>query len=789
MGNDLSERQPLPADLPAELSLAALLGLRDTPGGAWARLRGLQYSYLARIARRRLVVHGIAGAAILFMFSGVVPAWMIASWAAALIAMLCWTLHSDRQLGDTDRRPITRGEIWRHTLLSAAVATLWSVPILVFTGYGAPGDIFAVWGVQAMLLAAAALWLAPVPLGAGAVILILGFSAIAALGAGRHFEMMGIATSFMVMTLAGAVKGARNYLTARIAEAGVAEKNEVVSLLLREFEETGANWLWKIDASRRVRGVSVGFADALAGASHEMEGKPFLQLIAGMTWETGEFEPGVRDLADRLQGRESFSNLIVPVEIGNRRKWWELSGTPRFDHAGRFIGFRGVGSDVTEERESSEKIAYLARFDTLTNLPNRMMLTEALDAAIQHAEKWSTRCAFLMIDLDRFKQINDTLGHQVGDRLLTQVAGRLKSLMNASELCGRLGGDEFAIVIRDACDMRRVREVAEAVIRLLSPPYEVDSHLLYIGASVGSAVGLRDGRTVEALMHNADLALYRAKAGGGGRHVSFEPSLRHDAERRRKMEQALRHALERDEFHLHYQPMVDAHGEQLIGFEALLRWNSPECGAVAPAKFIPVAEDTRLIVPIGEWVLREACREAMHWPGHVKIAVNVSGEQLLAPDFMGTVVRALTDCGLPPQRLEIDVTESVFVRDDAMARAVLDDVLALGCGVALDDFGTGSSSLDHLRRLRFSTIKIDRNFAKGAVAGDPQSLAIIRAVVAMAGSLGIATTVEGVENVTEARLIRALGCDAIQGDYCSKPMAATDARNLFAVRPAPGLRA
>jgi len=467
------------------------------------------------------------------------------------------------------------------------------------------------------------------------------------------------------------------------------------------------------------------------------------------------------------------------VQINGMPRWWELSGTPKLDEHGSFAGFRGVGSDVTEARESSDKIAHMARYDTLTGLPNRMMLTEALGEALAYAEQWRTRCAFLMIDLDRFKAVNDTLGHLVGDQLLAMVSKRLKEQMTENELCGRLGGDEFAVVIRDASDYEHVQRVARRIIDRLSQPYEVDHHTLYVGASVGSAVGPRDGQTVETLMRNADLALYRSKDVGGGEHFTYEPALHTQAEERRKLEFALRRALEANEFTLNYQPVVDSMSESLVSFEALLRWSNPEHGMVSPAKFIPLAEDTRLIVPIGEWVLREACREASRWPHNVRVAVNVSGEQLLDNNFAASVVGALSSSGLAPNRLDIEVTESIFVRDSNQAQAALEQVMALGCQISLDDFGTGYSSLGYLRKMRFSNIKVDRSFVQGAATGNPESLAIIRAVVAMADSLDMSTTAEGVETEAELAMIRKLGCKKIQGYYFGRPMSAADAMRLF----------
>ena len=450
-----------------------------------------------------------------------------------------------------------------------------------------------------------------------------------------------------------------------------------------------------------------------------------------------------------------------------------------FDSDRRYIGFRGVGSDVTEKRESSEKIAFLARYDTLTNLPNRLQLHEKLAEALRYSAQWRTRCAFVMLDLDRFKAVNDTLGHLIGDRLLAEVAHRLNAICADGAICGRLGGDEFGIVIHDLRDGSLLDSIAKRIIESLTEPFTIDGHALYIGTSVGSAIGPRDGDTVEELMRNADLALYEAKGQGGGEHCRYEPTLHAAAEEQRRIEVALRSAVDQGELLLQYQPVVDSHSEKVVSFEALVRWNSSEHGFVSPAKFIPIAEDTRLIISIGEWVMRRACEQAVQWPADTMINVNVSPAQLLQPDFVDLVRDVLAETGLPPRRLEIEVTESVFLADATTAKNALEAIIDLGCSVALDDFGTGYSSLGYLRTLRFSTIKVDRLFVKGASQGNRESLAIINAVVAMSDSLGMTTTAEGVETADEARLIRSLGCTKIQGYHFGRPMAAKDATKML----------
>ncbi|CAM4011281.1 Cyclic di-GMP phosphodiesterase Gmr [Novosphingobium lubricantis] len=767
---------PAPADLPVR----AILGLDDPIEGDWGRLRGLQFSSVARLAVVRAVVHAVAAMLAVHLFIGHVHFALLAGWLVTAGAAVFSATRFERSLATADRRRVSRQETRRQALGALSVALPWAVPMMALALFDLPVDPMALWSILALLVVATAVTYAAMPMGTLLFAGIVGLSSVPAFLRAADPAAAAVVVAFMAIVLSGAVAAARMFLATRLAEAGAAEKSEVVSLLLREFEEGDADWLWQVDANRRIRSASPRLAFALGEDPEDLDGKPLIQLIAGPAWETGHFHSSLHDLAERLKRRESFSNLLVRVTLRGSHRWWELSASPKVDDNGNFIGFRGVGSDVTEQRESAEKIAYLARYDTLTGLPNRMMLTEALGEALAFGERWRTNCAFMMIDLDRFKAVNDTLGHPIGDQLLAMVSDRLRRIMRDGEVCGRLGGDEFAVVLRDVKDSSRLEELTAAIIAQLSRPYEVEHHTLFVGASVGSAIGPRDGRTVETLLRNADLALYRAKDEGGGRHHTYEPSLHAHAEERRKLEFSLRHALERNEFSLMFQPVVDAIDESVVSFEALLRWTNEEHGFVSPAKFIPLAEDTRLIVPIGEWVLRSACQEAMNWPANVKIAVNVSGEQLLDPYFPETVVSALSATGLPPHRLEIEVTESIFVRDGTTAQMTLENLMGIGCGVALDDFGTGYSSLGYLRRMRFSTIKVDRSFVQGAAKDNPESLAIVRAVVAMADSLEMSTTAEGVETEAELDVIRRLGCKKIQGYYFGRPMSATDAQAMFA---------
>lgn len=767
------------SDLSAQLPVLAVLGLSDRGDADWPRLRSLQYARLADSVRTQVLTQALAGLTTGWLVMPLVSHALVAGWLLLLAVSVLVSARCDQGFGSAPaQRPDGVG-VLRHACATIGNALVWSIAVLVLAEHAPLPVQLEIWTILAMLMTVSAVTVPSVPLAATLFSAIVGLAVIVGFLRGGGYEMAGIAALFVCIVIGGAIEASRNFLATRLAEAGVADRNEVVSLLLREFEDGKADWLWEIDPQRRARSVSRRFAFALGLEPREIEGQSLVQLLAGEDWQTGSFDPSLHELVEKLKHRENFSDLVVRVKVGAAARWWKLSGAPRQDEAGNFDGFRGVGSDITAERESSEKIAWLARYDTLTGLPNRMMLTEELGAALRYADQWRSRCALLMLDLDRFKAVNDTLGHLVGDQLLARVSERLQGLMGENALCGRLGGDEFAIVIRDAAQPGQVDRMACAVIERLSEPYAVEHHTLYIGVSVGSALGPLDGTSVEMLMRNADLALYRAKDEGGGCHIAYEPGLHARAEERRKLEVALRSALERDEFVLHYQPVVDARDERIVCCEALLRWNSPEHGLVAPERFIPIAEDTRLIVAIGEWVLREACTTAARWPTPTRVAVNVSAEQLLDARFLDRVVASLAVSGLAPQRLEIEVTENIFERDAGVARATLERVMALGCGVTLDDFGSGYSSLAYIRNFRFSTVKMERSFVKGAASGNPESLAIIRAVIAMAESLEMTTTAQGVETEQELDTVRALGCCRVQGHYYGRAVSAADLDGLF----------
>jgi len=765
------------------IDVRTLLGLQDGANPAeWSRIRAAQLFAGRGMALFLLTANVFAALATAVLIDGLSPFWQIATWFALVVGIalaVAFRRLATHHRGDSyaSIRDI-RNTGWDGLALALAWST---VPVLFCTH--APSGTTAGLGITlAVLMTAAAFAMAPLVLATLVFLGYLGAAMVIQLAmAGAVAAAVGI-FAFTAILMIICVSRARTLVLIRAGEIALAERDETVSLLLREFEETDADWLWETDMARRVVRVSARFAHACRLDPAGIEGMPFLQILAGPTWETGNFAAGLRTLAEKMKARESVRDLRLPVQINGEDHWWEISASPRFGDLGEFVGFRGVGSDVTEQRASADRINRMARFDTLTGLPNRLMINETLVKTITEAERSGGRYGFMMLDLDRFKAVNDTLGHPIGDRLLGRVSERLDQLMGEAYLCGRLGGDEFAVVVHDATDTVAIERLAQRIIESLSLPYEIDAHTLYIGASIGLAIGPRDGRTAEMLIRSADLALYRAKDAGRGVFRTYEPELHVRAEERRVLELALRTAVENGEMYLEYQPVVETQTGRVRGFEALLRWQSPELGMIQPSKFIPLAEDVRLIAPIGAWVLHTACTEAAKWPSDIRIAVNVSANQLQNPGFLTTVTSALANAGLSPERLELEVTESVFLHEGLGVTRVLERLLDLGVHLSLDDFGTGYSSLGYFSRTRFSSIKIDRSFIHDAAKGVREAVAIVRAVIALAESLDIATTAEGVETDDEHKMVQQLGCTMAQGYYFGRPMSVTDARALVSRR-------
>jgi diguanylate cyclase (GGDEF)-like protein len=496
--------------------------------------------------------------------------------------------------------------------------------------------------------------------------------------------------------------------------------------------------------------------------------------IVDMRFEAGSFPEMTRDEYLKWRNKVAISHEPTDsiVELRNG-KTFKIRHRPMPDG-----GWVATHEDITEQRRSEVKIEYMAHHDALTDLANRVLLNERLEQALGQRIHREEMVAVHHLDLDQFKAVNDTFGHPAGDKLLKIVADRLRTLVRETDTIARMGGDEFVVVQVPIADPAEATSLAQRIIASMSEPFDLDGHQAVIGTSVGIAVGPSDGLKPDRLLRNADLALYRAKGDGRGTFRFFEAAMDLQMQTRRIMERDLRKALPAGEFELYYQPVVNLASGDISGFEALIRWNHPEQGLVSPAAFIPLAEETGFIVPMGEWVIRQACATAAQWPGDLSVAVNISAAQFRNPGLMQVIVGALATSGLQPTRLEIEITETVLLQNRETTLAVLHQLRELGIRIAMDDFGTGYSSLTYLQCFPFDKIKIDRSFVKD-ITENAGSLNIVRAVAALAKGMGMTATAEGIETREQLDRITCEGCTEMQGFLFSRPLPASEIERLF----------
>ena len=541
------------------------------------------------------------------------------------------------------------------------------------------------------------------------------------------------------------------------------------------FENSDLAWFWATDTQGRLRYLSQKAMDQF-DPRRSIIGEPLANLLQTAREDDDQIE--AKPISYLLSAHSSFTELVVCLKKeanrGNCHKWWQLTGRPQFDDRNDFTGYRGIVKDITASYEEKRKTSRMAEFDALTGLSNRHRMAQRLTTALNAYKIEKRSCALIMLDLDRFKQVNDTLGHPAGDELLRQVSQRLQRIAPAGSEIGRLGGDEFQLIVPDLDDRGKLGDAANRMIQMISQPYSIEGSRAIIGTSVGIAVAPYDGVESAELVKAADLALYAAKGGGRGQFRFYSNDLKETAEDRREIEEELRDAMAREQLTMHYQPQVDAKNHMVRGFEALLRWNHPEHGPISPAVFIPVAEESGLIDALGAWALQQACRDAAEWPGDFPVSVNVSARQFLAEDLPDIVDRALRDSSLPPSRLELEITESVFMGDIGNAAIMFEQLAKLGVKLALDDFGTGYSSLSYLRKAPFCKLKIDQSFVRGCAQDGDKGNAIIHAIADLAKAMDMVTTAEGVEAMDELETITRLEVDYVQGFIFSRAVPQTE---------------
>ncbi len=653
----------------------------------------------------------------------------------------------------------------RRTLVEAVamiilVAGVWAaVPVAVYRGQ--PDDIQTVLisAIGAMMCGALAIATVPAAAMGWAGVFAGGLGIALYLGGHRFSLSLALLVLFYFGFIVAVVRRNATILAMRAdKEARDQVDIDAAARLMREYEERGTSCLWQTDANQILSYATSSIGALLGNPVTRMIGSPLPALIGG----SGA-------LGAAMLARTAFSGIEVEVGEARQRRSIAFSGTPIVDSTGAFLGFRGSCSDVTETRSSERRLRQLASLDVLTELPNRMRMRELLGEALLGARASGRPCGMLLLDLDGFKPVNDTFGHPKGDAVLKTVAERLVAQIGDHGIVGRLGGDEFGVVLHDAQNRRATSELAELLIRQVSEPYVLDGISVRVGLSVGGAFGPVDGDTVDDLIKMADLALYEAKAAGRGAYRQFERSMQTEAENRLKLEHDLRQALPLNQFRLYYQPLINSQTQEVTGFEALIRWQHPVRGFVSPADFVPLAEEIGLIHELGEWVARTAISDCARWPAPISVAVNVSPVQLLSPGLPAIISDALARARLPANRLELEVTESVFLRDSDGSLDVLRRLRALGVRIALDDFGTGYSSLGYLNRTIFNKLKIDGSFVRGA-ATRSETISIIQAIVTLANCFQMTITAEGVETQEDYRRMHELGCHQMQGYLFGRPV-------------------
>jgi diguanylate cyclase (GGDEF)-like protein len=764
--------------------------LHASPERTWAEVRARQIQAIARLTPLSMGANLVNAALVLGVVWPVAEPRAALAWFAVMV-LLCatalWTWQRGRGRRATQASPRS---VRRLALHAGVLAAMWSVPPVFWFPGSPPAVQLTLASVACGMLCAGVFLLSGLP-AAGltytVILLAACFTALALQGDPALAPTAALLGVYGVVLGAGMLSASRISVARLLSEREAARQSQVVGLLLQDFEEHAADVLWQTDRHGRLTHVSPRLMAMLSAGGRAVPDEQ-TSLLDALAWRSDPTAAARSvDLLRRAFVEDKpFRDLLLPMGsqgAEGRPLWWSITAKPLVDEHGRTQGWRGVIADVSAQKNAQDRMEDLAQNDDLTRLANRPRLRKHLEELLQQLasrppEPGQPRHALLCLDVDHFKGINDAMGHQVGDAVLKVVARRLEAMMQPGDLVARLGGDEFAVVLGPDRGGMSLEAWCDRLIGMLGSPAIVSGRTVPLAASMGVALLPDDGASIDEALGNADHALYAAKGAGRATWRRFDASLGERSRREAAIEQALREALSRQQLHLHWQPLVDIGLWEIRAAEALLRWQHPELGNVSPGEFIPVAERTGLIIDIGTWVLRHACEQARRHLDGLSISVNVSPLQLMRPGFVDVVERALADSGLAPQRLQIEITESVMIENAAGVRAVLTSVKDLGVGVALDDFGTGYSSLAYLRSFRFDTLKIDRAFVREMV-NNSEARAIVRTIVQMATTLGMKSVAEGVEDQAQFEYLRRAGCTAIQGFLVTRPLPLDDFHYLM----------
>lgn len=745
-------------------SLRALFQGVEVPQKHIAGLRAQQMNSMSRITNVIILSNVLNIIAILGIFLNYGQTHFLIAWSVCGLIINIGAWFKYRQFLRIDpRRRSNRRAIADFTRVAICNGLLWGLaPLVVLSTADVQGHM--VMGIiSAGMMFAGGFLLSRIPMAAIYYIVPsgLGLATALMLQTGPKYSILSILMVYYLIVLLVAVAWThRQFVEQFLRRAAIQEQSELIGLLLRDFEESTSDSLWQTDALGVLQELPVvdETSDPL-WSTHDMlqRGDLFISV----------FLPGdARDaLEAALEEQIPFRDLVVSVKDANDELvWFSVTGKPVIED-GQFLGFRGVAADVTQSKQIEDRIAHMAHFDSLTGLPNRITMQERLESLVRRQMPGPACRALLMMDLDNFKWVNDTLGHPAGDELLRQVAARIRSLSQPGDFVARLGGDEFAMLV-ERRDVTELSNFLDQFASEMSALYDVWGSTANSSASIGVRLfdpGIHDSRT---MLRQADLALYQAKHLGKAKWFMFEDELEQRAQARLDIQEELQRAMDRNELRIHFQPIVDAGTHKTVACETLLRWQHPDRGLVYPGEFIEHAEENGLITRMGEWVIRAALAEATRLPEHVRVCVNISPLQVHSASLASTIVNAIAASNLDPGRLELEITESALMSNTAFTLRRLHQLRSLGVRIALDDFGTGFSSLNHLRSFPFDRIKIDRTFVSD-IETRADSQAITQSMVGLARSLGMQCTAEGVETRLQAEYLGKLGCQELQGYFFS----------------------
>lgn len=743
-----------------------------------ASLRVKQLDVVRRMTFIMVLANVLNAGIVVFSFKDGAVSTQLYVWGAAILGS-CLVAVGTQFFNPHDMDPMgarSQNALDNFTRGASLNGLLWGIAPFLILNVSDPQGQMMIGVIMAGMMFAGTFLMARTPEAAFSFLIPIGLGVIVAMQFQQdpEYQFVSILTLAYVAVLMLAVRWShKQFVEQHLSESAVKEQSQLISLLLRDFEESTSDWLWQTNADGELQDIPLVFEGVKDPDSVMRKGEPLLDLFYD--------DDAKKVLQTSLMRRQGFRDLALQVKMpdGKAERWWSVTGKPIFENA-NFRGFRGVATDITQSKEIEDRIAFMAHYDGLTGLPNRMTMQEHLERAARHPARPKVQRALLWLDLDNFKWVNDTLGHPAGDELLRQVSARLTGLCCEEDIVSRISGDEFALIVERPSD-GGLEAFLDDLIERLSEPYDLWGSTANCTVSVG--VRLFDAYTTDTrvLIKHTDLALYQAKKLGKANWCMFTDELDERARARQQIAADLHRALDNNELRVFFQPVVDAKTLEVVGFETLLRWDHPKRGLVYPGEFIEHAEDNGLITRIGDWVIRAAMAEARRLPGHVCISVNISPLQIHSVSLVPTIMNAIATNNIAPDRLELEITETVLMSDTEFTLKRLHQIKALGVRIALDDFGTGYSSLSYLRSFPFDKIKIDKSFVSDLESrADNRAIAV--ATLNLARSLGMSCTAEGVETSFQAEFLRDNGCDNLQGFFISRAQPLDKLRHIVEVK-------